>query len=136
MQALEAADRGTYPNDPFAFFDTVRDPAHRGWAYSAAFIATDANSTALVLQAHAAAGEPVPAGGRRALRQLQDTSCGAWSFTWEAAAPRLTESDARRGDVRTAPDVGATIGAVPGILRAAFPVEGPVSKLVPPAVAC
>ena len=137
VQALEAAGRGSYPHDPFAFFETVRDPVHRGWSYSAGFIVTDANSTALVLQAHAAAGVEVPPGGQKALRQLQNTACGAWSFTWEAApAPGLDDVRARRGDVPTAPDVGATIGAVPGILGTAFPVTGPVTKLLPPFVAC
>ena len=111
------------PHDPFAFFDTVRDPLHRGWAYSTGFITTDTNSTALVLQAYAAAGIEAPTGGPKALRQLQDLSCGAWAFTWD-------------GDEPGEPDVGASIGAVPGILGIPFPLGGRVSASVPPAIAC
>ena len=53
-----AAHRGA--SDPFAFFETVRDPDHGGWSYSTAFIATDANSTGLVLQAYVAGGDADP----------------------------------------------------------------------------
>ena len=65
VQALEATGRPGWSADPFAYFGTVRDPGHGGWSYSASFIATDANSTALVLQAYAAAGDTVPSGGLR-----------------------------------------------------------------------
>jgi hypothetical protein len=123
VQALYAAGRGKVASDPFGFFDTLRDPEHKGWAYSTGFITTDTNSTALVLQAYVAAGLSAPAGGPKALRQLQLTSCGAWAYTWD-------------GDVPGVPDVGATIGAVPGILGIPFPLEGPISKLVPPTIAC
>ena len=51
VQALAAAGRTSWGSDPFAFFETVRDPDHGGWSYSTGFIATDANSTGLVLQA-------------------------------------------------------------------------------------
>jgi hypothetical protein len=113
VQALEAANRATFVADPFAFFDSVRDDAHGGWSYSAGFIVTDANSTALVLQAYAAAGGPVPAGGRTALRALQHQRCGAWAYSYDGA---------KRG----VPDVGATIGAVPGLLLKPLPFTGPV----------
>jgi hypothetical protein len=113
VQALEAAGRGTFAADPFAFFESVRDEAHGGWSYSAGFIATDANSTALVLQAYAAAGEEIPAGGRIALRALQYPRCGAWAYTYD-------------GDVRGPADVAATIGAVPGLLLRPLPFTGAV----------
>jgi hypothetical protein len=123
VQALEAANRATFDADPFAFFDTVRDDARGGWSYSAGFIATDANSTALVLQAYAAAGDPVPAGGRTALRVLQYPNCGAWAYSYD-------------GGVRGTPDVGATIGAVPGLLLKPLPFSGPVVGSVDPTPPC
>ena len=109
LMALEAANRTTWSADPFAFFDTVRDPAHHGWSYSTGFLSTDANSTALVIQAYASASMAVPSGGMGALRDLQ-LGCGAWAYNWSGAA-------------RGAADIGATIGAVPGIEKAPFPIE-------------
>jgi hypothetical protein len=123
VQAMAAADRGAFDADPFAFFDTVRDGDHGGWAYSTGFIATDANSTALVIQAYASADEAVPSGGLDALRDLQYRRCGAWAYTWDGAA---------KGE----PDVGATIGAVPGILRAPLPISGRASGDVPTPAEC
>jgi hypothetical protein len=123
VQALEAANRATFDADPFAYFDTVRDDVKGGWSYSGSFIATDANSTALVLQAYAAAGDPVPAGGRIALRALQYPRCGAWAYTYDGA---------RRG----VPDIGATIGAVPGLLLEPLPITGPVVGPVAPTPPC
>jgi len=123
IQALEAANRASFGADPFAFFDTVRDGTHGGWSYSTGFIATDANSTALVLQAYAAAGKPVPAGGRIALRALQYPRCGAWAYTYD-------------GPRRGAADVGATIGAVPGLLLKPLPFSGPVVGPIGPTPPC
>lgn len=123
VQALEAANRATFGADPFAYFDTVRDDVNGGWSYSGSFIATDANSTALVLQAYAAAEVPVPAGGRIALRALHYPNCGAWAYTY---------ADATRG----APDIGATIGAVPGLLLKPLPFTGPVAGPIAPTPPC
>ena len=123
MQALAAADRTSWGSDPFAFFETVRDPGHGGWSYSTGFIATDANSTGLVLQAYIAGGEPIPTGGLKSLRTLQYPACGAWAYTWD-------------GDVKGDPDVGATIGAIPGLLRTPFPLSGPVAGPAPATGAC
>jgi hypothetical protein len=123
VQALEAANRATFGADPFAYFDTVRDDVKGGWSYSGGFIATDANSTALVLQAYAAAGAPVPAGGRIALRALQYPSCGAWAYAYDGA-------------MRGAPDVGATIGAVPALLLEPLPFTGPVVGPIAPTPPC
>lgn len=123
VQALAAAGRTSWGSDPFAFFETVRDPGHGGWSYSTGFIATDANSTGLVLQAYIAGGEPIPAGGLKSLRTLQYPACGAWAYTWD-------------GDAKGDPDVGATIGAIPGLLRTPFPLSGPVTGPAPATVAC
>ena len=109
VMSLEAITTPPWSSDPFAFFDTVRDPAHGGWSYSSAFLATDANSTALVIQAYASAGVPLPHGGLGALRDLQYQKCGAWAYTWNGNAI---------GD----PDVGATIAAIPAILLDALPI--------------
>jgi hypothetical protein len=115
VMALETASV-VPPHRPFAFFDTIRDSVHGGWGYTWGFQTTDANSSGLVLQAYAAAGSDAPAGSRAALRKLQYIRCGAFAFTWDANSP-------------TAPDAGATIGAVPGLLGVPFPIDGP-----PPAI--
>jgi hypothetical protein len=110
--------------NPFTFFDTLRDPDHGGWSYSGSFIATDANSTALVLQAYAAEHMNPPAGGLNALKALQYAQCGAWAYSWN-------------GDSLGDPDVGATIGAVPAVLLKPLPITpGPVKKGVPVVPAC
>ncbi len=109
VMALEAAHQTAWGADPFAFFDTVRDPAHLGWSYSTGFLSTDANSTALVIQAYASASTAVPPGGMAALRDLQ-LACGAWAYTWNGASPG-------------AADIGASIGAVPGIEKAPLPIK-------------
>ena len=104
--------------DPFAFLDRLRDekPGHQkgGWGFTWGFRTTDANSTALVLQAYAVAARPLPAGSRNALRALQ-YRCGAVAYSWTA------------GGARTGRDVGATIGAILGFLRAPVPPSGAVS---------
>ncbi len=98
VMALVATGHTGWSASPFAFFDTLRDPDKGGWSYSGSFIATDANSTSLVLQAYAAAGVHVPSGGLGGLRALQHTDCGAWAYSWN-------------GDTLGDPDVGATIAA-------------------------
>jgi hypothetical protein len=123
VQALATTGHTGWDADPLAFFDTVRDPAHGGWSYSGSFIATDANSTALVLQAYVAAGTPVPSGGLKALRGLQH-ACGAWAYTWDGGSP---------GD----PDVGATIAAIPAVVLKPLPIApGPVKQGVPAVPEC
>jgi hypothetical protein len=116
LAAMASADR--IEADPFAFFDTLRDPTNGGWSYAASFIDTDANSTALVLQAYAAVGRTTPHGAIAALRRLQYPTCGAFAYSWN-------------GSVKGDPDVGATIGAVPGLLLEAFPVHGSVASGLP-----
>ena len=109
VQALEATGHTGWAVSPFSFFDTVRDAVHGGWSYDQSFVSTDANSTALVLQAYAAAHVAVPKGALAALRDLQYQSCGAWAYTWSETSPGP-------------PDVGATIGAIPGLLLAPLPI--------------
>lgn len=125
LMAVEPSGRG-YDHNPFAFLTTIRDaaaaPSGGGWGYTWGFTTTDANSTALVIQAYAAAGRPLPDGSLAALRRLQ-YRCGAFAFSWTGNGRR------------TGPDVGASIGAIPGILRKPLPVTGPVAG-EPPARAC
>jgi hypothetical protein len=120
VEALEATGYDGWAVSPFEYFESVRDPAHGGWGYSLQFVATDANSTSLVIQAYVAGGMPVPAGGMSALRALQDQSCGAWSYTWEGQDPGP-------------PDIGASIAAVPAVVRVALPITDPprVSNQLP-----
>jgi hypothetical protein len=123
VQALEAMNATDWVANPFAFFDTVRDPTNGGWSYSASFLATDTNSTGLVLQAYAAAGLTTPHGAVASLRRLQYPACGAFAYSWNGSA---------KGD----PDVGATIGAVPGLLLRPFPIHGSVAVKLPAIQAC
>ena len=109
--------------NPFDYFALARDEVKRGWRYShkrrlfgqRSF--TDANSTALVLQAFAAEGKTPPRRGHKALARLQYKLCGrragSFAYTWEKRDGSLR---------RTGPDVGATIGAVPGILGRSLPL--------------
>ncbi|MDQ3984932.1 MAG: terpene cyclase/mutase family protein [Actinomycetota bacterium] len=125
--------------DPFEFFGSARDPHFGGWVYDPTNICTepdesgfcyrtDTNSTALTLQAHAAAGVDPPPGSRRALRRLQLRLCGpnagAFAFTYE-----LSDGDVVKGD----PNLGATIQAIPGLLERPFPIGfAEVTKPPPP----
>jgi hypothetical protein len=108
--------------DPFAFFDTIRDATYHGWGYTWGFRRTDANSTALVIQAYASEALSVPSGGMRALRRLQ-YPCGAVAYSF-------TDAGARTGK-----DIGATIGAVLGFLHEPLPVT-PVTLTAPWASSC
>jgi hypothetical protein len=124
LQALAAAGATpTYEHDPFAFLEGIRDAAYGGWGYSWSFSITDANSTALVIQAYVASGRAIPDGAIAALRRLQ-YPCGAFAFTRDAAGSR------------TGADVGATIGAVLGLLRVAPPVSGAPLAPLPDASSC
>jgi hypothetical protein len=154
VQALEAADvPGIVPDeDPFGpsgYFASARDRVRGGWRFShRRFFAgqrvwTDANSTALVLQARAAAGKGLPRGGMRALRRLQYQLCGpllggAFAFTWtrleDGRWRRSPTAREARAEVRSGgPSViGATIGAVPALLGKPLPLDPfDVSAAVP-----
>lgn len=126
-------------DDPFAFFDEARDPHFGGWVFAPSGLCetpdqegfcyrTDANSTSLVLQAYAAGEQDPPAGGRRALRRLQLSLCGdnAGAFAYSYV---LEDEVVQKG----APDVGATIAGVLGLLEQPLPVDAlPVTKPAPP----
>ncbi len=122
VQALANMSNTDWVHDPFKFFADLRDQVHRGWPYSSG-LATDANSTALVLQAYRAAKLAVPRYSVQALRDLQYTACGAFAYGWSKGK-------------RTGPDIGATIGAVPGMLREPFPLSGKVAAGVPTVPKC
>ncbi|HVL64781.1 MAG TPA: hypothetical protein VM573_06375 [Actinomycetota bacterium] len=133
VQALEAANEEA-PRDPFAFFAAIRDATYKGWGYSWGFEITDANSTAMVIQAHAAADRELPAGAARALRRLQYRLCGknggAFAFTW-------ADMDGDGDLEKSGPDVGATVAAVPGLLRRPLPLRPATVELpAPRRVAC
>jgi hypothetical protein len=118
--AVMALVPGDAPDvDPFAvYFVGLRDATYGGWGYTAGFETTDANSTALVIQAYVAAGHPVPAGAMAALRALQ-YSCGAFAYSYDDQGHR------------TGRNLGATIGAVPALRKLAFPYANDVTGGLP-----
>jgi hypothetical protein len=124
VQALRLGSGSATPDaDPFAFFSALRDQKRGGWGYTWGFQTTDANSTALVIQALVAENRAVPSGAAAALRALQ-YGCGAFAYSWQSGA-------------RTGPNVGATIGAILGLLRRPLPVAAdPVTNPAPAPVAC
>lgn len=129
VQALAARGSREPARDPFGFFEALRDRRFGGWGFTGGVETTDANSTALVLQAYAATGRRAPAGAIRALEALQYRRCGAWAYTWgEATGGRLR---------RTAPDTGATIAAILGVLLRPLPVRArEVSRRAPATPPC
>jgi hypothetical protein len=122
IMALEAASK-INTGAAFNFLKTLRD-ADKGWGYTPEFSSTDANSTALVLQAHRAAGVPLPAGAMAALRGVQVRLCGR-----NAGAFRFSEGNP--------PNLGATIAATPALMKKALPLEPfKVTKPVPARQPC
>ncbi len=115
VMAIEAAGGHALAVDPVSFFEAIRDAEHGGWGYAWTYPTTDANSTALVLQAYASLGLEPPAGSVKALRELQYLRCGAFAFTWS-------------GGERDEPNLGATIGAILGLLRAPLPITDRVAR--------
>jgi hypothetical protein len=119
--------------NPFAFFRKIRDDRFGGWGYSWGTEMTDANSTALVLQAYASEGVVVPTGARHALKRLQYRICsgkkraGSFAFTW-------SDEDGDGHFRRTGPDVGATIGGILGLLEVPLWAVTPAPRWV--SVAC
>jgi hypothetical protein len=117
VQALAALE-GEPAVDPFPFFESLRDDSKGGWGFTQEFALTDANSTALVVQAYKADDQPIPSGGMDALRALQYPLCrknhAAFAFGYK--------DDGNGGLKRTGPDVGATISAIPGLLRLPLPI--------------
>lgn len=117
VMALVLGDPAAY--NPFAFFAAMRDATYGGWGYTWDYATTDANSTALVLQAYIAAGASVPSGGFAALRHLQ-YPCGAVAYSWDSNGKR------------SGPDVGATVGATPAFAHLAIPFTQSVSGELDP----
>jgi hypothetical protein len=125
IMALESAS-GIDTADAFTYLEELRDPVDGGWGYTADFSATDANSTSLVIQAHLAAGRPIPSGAMAALKGLQVALCGRNSGGF-----RFLYGDSNP------PDLGATISAVPALVKQPLPIEPfEVTKPVPPRQPC
>ncbi len=125
IMALEAAS-GIGTGDAFGYLDDLRDSEHGGWGYTASFPATDANSTALVIQAHLAAGRPLPSGAMAALKGLQVALCGR-----NGGAFRFLYGDTNP------PDLGATISATPALVKKALPLKPfMVTRPAPPRQPC
>ncbi len=135
VQAIAAHPQATAPleKSPFRFFRQIRDPEKNGWGFDRAFNLTDANSTALVIQAFAAYGKELPSGAMRALTKLQYRLCGAK----RGAFARSYEQREDGSYKKTEPDVGATIGAILGLVKEPLPVESAtVTRPVPRPTAC
>ena len=131
------------PEEAYDFLDTARDPIKKGWVFAPEFACTgnqeppacsvtDANSTALVIQALLAFDQPVPDTARRALRSLQYPLCGqksgAFAVTWNDDDGELK---------RSGPDVGATVAAVPAILGKTLPIaQAEVTEPAPKPRSC
>jgi hypothetical protein len=127
VMALAAARRSVgVGSDPIDWLRARRDPAKGGWGYDRRSSLTETVSTALVIQAYVAVGEKLPSGASDALSELQRGICGAsadgFSRGWENS----------KNGYRKIPgaDMGATVAAVPALLRKPLPVE-PVSYLRP-----
>jgi len=125
IMALETTS-GIGTTDGFTYLDDLRDSVDGGWGYTAAFPATDANSTSLVIQAHIAAGRPIPSGAMAALKGLQVALCGR-----NAGAFRFLYGDSNP------PDLGATISTAPALVQQSLPIEPfKVTKRVPARQPC
>lgn len=125
IMALEAVS-GIRTGDAFGYLDELRDSVDGGWGYTASFPATDANSTSLVIQAHLAAGRPIPSGAMAALKGLQVVLCGR-----HGGAFRFQYGDANP------PDLGATVSATPALVKKALPLKPfKVTKPVAPRQPC
>jgi len=134
VMALGVAPHVPLARDPFTYFQTARDPERGGWKYDYrrspfGFRSyTDANSTSLVLQAFKARDKAAPSGGRGALRDLQYELCGAaagaFAYTWTRTDGKWSRSPSRRNaELGGATSVGATIAAIPGVLRRSLPIR-------------
>lgn len=138
VQALATHDHEVALSaDPFGYFPSTRDPAKGGYRYShedtqfGARSYTDTNSTALVIQAYmtCATCDYLPPVG--ALKALQYARCGelqgAFAFTWRKSGgtfhrvPSRAEAKAE-DDNDGSTVVGATIGALPGLMLEPLPV--------------
>jgi hypothetical protein len=121
VQAVAAhPDAAPYPYNPKGFFRKIRDDRKHGWGYDWANRLTDANSTALAIQAYVALGSHLPDGAMSALIKLQKPLCdspdqGAFVVGYEST----DEGVSKKKDA----DVGATIGAILGLARKTLPIH-------------
>jgi hypothetical protein len=120
VQALASVPGAPTPAaNPFGFFRAARDEIKDGWGYDLTFTTTDANSTALVIQAYVAADRYVPRSAMRALEALQYMRCGprhgAFAFTW-------VDPEGDGTYKRTGPDTFGTTGGILGLLKEPLPV--------------
>ena len=144
LQALASVDDLLIlAHSPWGFFRDARDRFKNGWVFAPQFACgpgeappgcsvTDANSTALVLQALVAGERNVPNKAARSLRDLQYRLCGenagAFAITWMPTDDGLRKSGA---------DIGATIVAVQGLLEKPLPLPAAsVTKPAPTPGAC
>lgn len=133
LQALAAHAHVGPIERPLRFFRKIRDPKKGGWGYTWNLRLTDTNSTALAIQAFASQGAKLPRGAMKALRSLQYRLCGkragAFAYTFE-------KRDAG-GYKKTPADTGATIAAVPALLKRPLPVApADVTRPAPTPGAC
>ena len=119
LMALEATGRNA-PARAFDFLDTLRDDQDGGWGFTQGFTATDANSTGLVVQAYVAANRDLPAGAMAGLKGLQFPLCGrrggAFDFTYG-------DDDGDGNPNNDPPNLGATIAAVPALMKKPLPLR-------------
>lgn len=124
--------------DPFGYFPLTKDSVKGGYRYShedtqfGSPSYTDANSTALVIQAYLTCDTCDFAPPLRALRALEYSHCGslqgAFAFTWQNVdgdlrrVPSKAEARAERSNDGSTV-AGATIGVIPGLMLVSLPVE-------------
>jgi hypothetical protein len=120
LQAIVAGVGATdLQHNPYRYLRSVRDPRKGGWGFDSNNRLTDTNSTALVIQAYAAVQRDLPQGAMRALKGLQFRLCGRRAGAFSRGWSESEDGTLKRDD----PDVGATIGAILGLLRDPLPVE-------------
>ena len=138
--------------DPFDYFPLTKDPVKGGYRYShedtqfGSPSYTDANSTALVIQAYITCDTCDFTPPLRALKSLQYARCGrlqgAFAFTWQnvdGAIRRLpSKAEARAEKTNDGSTVaGATIGAIPGLMLEPLPVgPRPIKEGAPARRSC
>lgn len=134
VQAIAAHPQAIAPleSSPFRFFRKIRDQRKGGWGYTWNLRLTDANSTAAAVQAFVSFGKRLPDGAMRALTRLEYKLCGrragAFAYTYEERGGRLRKAG---------PDEGATIAAIPALLKRTLPIRYvEVSKAAPGLPAC
>lgn len=140
IQSLAAAgyELAQLENNPFRFLRRRRDPVKGGWGYDKTFPLTNANSTALAIQAFIAGRRDLPAGAMRALKRLQH-GCGdgpPFEGPGFGFAARWEDEDRDGRYRRTPPDIGATVAAIPALMKEPFPVDAAAVTEPAPSAFC